>query len=56
MTLFYASLVGDSVDYSCGTLEGPWTDEQDAQDYCDARNSQLAHAGIPSANAFWIVE
>ena len=54
--MFYASLVGSSIDYSCGTMEGPFDDEIDAQDYCDMKNSTLQQAGIPSECACWIIE
>lgn len=56
MILFYASLKGSSIDYSCGTLYGPWTNEEEAQEFCDMKNSSLADAGIPSAEAYWIIE
>jgi len=53
---FYASLAGSSIDYACGTMEGPYYDRQDAQDHCDRMNASLADRGIPSHAAYWSVE
>ncbi len=30
-------------------------DQQQAQDFCDERNSYLASAGVPSSVCFWFV-
>ena len=53
--MFYASLSGTSIDYSCGTMIGPFGDRESAQDVCDMKNTTLCDAGIPSAEAWWSV-
>ena len=35
---------------------GPFYSEEDAQDYCDARNGSLALSGIPSSVASYSLE
>lgn len=54
--MFYAALSGEAIDYSVGTLEGPFTEYDDAQDFCDMKNVSLLKHGIPSDVAFWHVE
>ena len=54
--MYYASLSGSSIDYSCGTLEGPFDDYKDAQDFCDKENLSLIESGLLSDEAFWTVE
>ena len=54
--MFYASLSGTSIDYSCGTLEGPFDNHDDAQDFCDMKNAMLIERGIPSDAACWHIE
>lgn len=34
---------------------GPFPSENDAQEYCDARNDSLALSGIPSSVAFYSI-
>jgi len=38
-----------------GTMEGPYHDRQDAQNYCDRMNAGLADRGIPNHIAYWTV-
>ena len=54
--MYYASLIGSSIDYSCATMEGPFDDTDACGDYCDERNSQLRERGIPSSEAHWVIE
>ena len=54
--MFYAALSGEAIDYSVGTLEGPFTDYDDCVDFCDAKNADLMDRGIPSDVASWHVE
>ena len=54
--MFYASLSGSTINYSVGTLAGPFSQRQTAENYCKFKNRHYKIGDIPESWACWRVE
>ena len=54
--MFYASLSGSKINYSCGTLKGPFSQKKTAENYCAFKNRFYKMGQIPPEWANWALE